>query len=82
MEGYTLAVDFPARDTAAPLIGRLIAATQEAGGRIYLAKDSLATPAQVKAMYPDWTKWADEAAKADPDRALQTDMTRRLELRP
>lgn len=81
MEGYTLAVDFPARPAAAPLIAELQAATAAAGGRIYLAKDALATPAQVKAMYPDWTKWAEEAAKADPDRALETDMTRRLELR-
>lgn len=81
MEGYTLAVDFPAREAATGLIADLEAATAEAGGRLYLAKDALASGPQVKAMYPEWTKWADEAAKADPGNHLQTDMTRRLELR-
>ena len=43
MEGYTLAVDFPNRDAARTLIARLEAMTLEAGGRIYLAKDALAS---------------------------------------
>ena len=81
MEGYTLAVDFPARDNAKDLIARLEDMTKDAGGRLYLAKDALATGPAIKAMYPehgDWTKLAD---KADPDHAFATDMTRRLDLR-
>lgn len=81
MEGYTLAVDFPNRPGAARLIARLEDATRKAGGRIYLAKDALSTGAAIKAMYPDTPKWAREAAKADPDALLETDMTRRLDLR-
>jgi decaprenylphospho-beta-D-ribofuranose 2-oxidase len=81
MEGYTLAVDFPNRGRATGLIGRLIDITAEAGGRIYLAKDSLARADQIAAMYPDLGKWQAATAKADPSRILETDMTRRLELR-
>ncbi len=81
MEGYTLAVDFPNRHAAVKLIERLEQMTVAAKGRLYLAKDSLATGDQIKAMYPDHALWADEAAKADPTGALQTDLTRRLDLR-
>ena len=81
MEGYTLAVDFPNRPQARRLIARLEDATQAAGGRLYLAKDALATAPAIKAMYPDHAKWAKAAAQADPDGLLQTDMTRRLHLR-
>lgn len=81
MEGYTLAVDFPNRPAARALITRLEKTAQAAGGRIYLAKDALCTGPAIKAMYPDYPKWAAAAAKADPDKRLQTDLTRRLDLR-
>ena len=81
MEGYTLAIDFPARDKAETLIEELEAMTVEAEGRLYLGKDALATGDQIKAMYPEWEAWAAEAAKADPEGVLITDIVRRLELR-
>lgn len=81
MEGYTLAIDFPARHKAERLIGDLEAMTVEAGGRLYLGKDALATGETIKAMYPEWEAWAAEAAKADPEGVLITDMVRRLNLR-
>ncbi len=81
MQGYTLAVDFRESPKARKLIAELNADTLQAGGRIYFAKDSLATEAEAKAMYPDWATWAGEANKADPEHALETDMTRRLGLR-
>ncbi|MCF2869794.1 FAD-binding oxidoreductase [Octadecabacter sp. G9-8] len=81
MEGYTLAVDFPNRPQARRLIAKLEAATVAAGGRLYLAKDALSSGDAIKAMYPDTPKWARTVAKADPDGHLQTDMTRRLDLR-
>ena len=80
-EGYTLAIDFPARDKAANLIVELEAMTVEAGGRLYLGKDALATGDQIKAMYPEWEAWAAEADKADPEGVLITDIVRRLQLR-
>ena len=53
----------------------------DAGGRIYFAKDSLADPRQIPAMYPDLEAWRTEAQKADPEAALATDLVRRLNLR-
>ncbi|WP_375280316.1 FAD-dependent oxidoreductase [Pseudooctadecabacter sp.] len=81
MEGYTLAIDFPNRPQARRLIARLEEATVAAGGRLYLAKDALSSGPAIKAMYPDYPKWAKAAAKADPDGHLKTDMIRRLDLR-
>ena len=81
MEGYTLAVDFPNRSAAEKVIKRLEAMTAEARGRIYLAKDALASGETIKAMYPEWPEWREAANEVDPDGALKTDMVRRLELR-
>ena len=81
MEGYTLAVDFRAGLATERLVMTLQDATAQAGGRIYLAKDSLAAPDKIRAMYPEYDDWAAEVAKADPDGALATDLVRRLGLR-
>ena len=81
MEGYTLAVDFPNRSKTVPLIAALEDATLEAGGRLYLAKDALSTPARLKPMYPELGTWQKAVAKADPEGVLATDLVRRLELR-
>lgn len=81
MEGYTLAVDFPARAAAEPLIAELEKLTLRAGGRVYLAKDSLANGDNIKSMYPEHSLWTQEVAKADPDGIYATDMVRRLNLR-
>ena len=81
MAGYTLAVDLPARAGADRLTAELNAMTVEAGGRVYLAKDSTATAGQAHAMYPDRAAWAELVNAHDPDRAFETDLTRRLKLR-
>jgi decaprenylphospho-beta-D-ribofuranose 2-oxidase len=81
MEGYTLAVDFPNRDAAVRLIAALEDMTAEAGGRLYLAKDALAGPARIRAMYPEHGAWLDAVRKADPDGLYVTDLVRRLNLR-
>lgn len=81
MEGYTLAVDFPNRDGADVLIAELTDMTAAAGGRIYFAKDGVATPEQVAGMYPQQAKWVAAVNKADPAHAYETDLVRRLALR-
>lgn len=81
MEGYTLAVDFPNRDRALDMIRFLGTKTAQAGGRVYLAKDSLAEGSTIKSMYPRHAQWLAHTAKADPDHHLETDMIRRLKLR-
>ena len=81
MEGFTLAVDFRASDTARDIIADLEKRAVDAGGRIYFAKDSLSTPESARAMYPEHKQWLKAVTTADPDRAYETDLTRRLKLR-
>ena len=81
MEGYTLAVDFPNRDAARRLIGRLEAMALDAGGRLYLAKDALASGNVIRAMYPEFDAWSEIVERTDPQGHFATDMTRRLKLR-
>ncbi len=81
MEGYTLAVDFPNRPRAVELIAGLQARVADAGGRVYLAKDSLADPGMMAAMYPELDDWRDTVNALDPARLFETDLVRRLQLR-
>ncbi len=81
MAGYTLAVDFPNRANAVGLLGELETLTAQAGGRIYLAKDSTARPETIADMYVKRADFARIANAADPERALETDLVRRLRLR-
>jgi decaprenylphospho-beta-D-ribofuranose 2-oxidase len=81
MEGYALAVDLPARKKVPALHARLEEMVRDAGGRIYLAKDALARPDIVAAMYPELDAWRAEVASADPEGHNLTGLVRRLELR-
>lgn len=81
MQGYTLALDFPNTPRARGLVSKLNQMTQAAGGRIYFAKDSLATPEQAAAMYPELDDWRATVALADTKGDFETDLTRRLKLR-
>lgn len=81
LEGFTLALDFPNSPAAVALVEDLNAMTAAAGGRVYFAKDSTATPEQAAAMYPELADWRAEVAKADPEGAMTTDLVKRLQLR-
>jgi decaprenylphospho-beta-D-ribofuranose 2-oxidase len=81
MEGYTLAVDFQNRPRAAGLIADLEEIAMQAGGRVYFAKDALARPRNIAAMYGEQADFARVANAADPDHAFETDLVRRLKLR-
>ncbi len=81
MEGYTLALDFRNTPQAETLMRKLEDMTLAASGRIYFAKDSVARPKSIPAMYPDLPKWQETVAKADPDGTYATDLVRRLKLR-
>ena len=53
LEGYTLALDFPATATNLALAGELDAIVADHGGRLYLAKDARAAPEMIAEGYPD-----------------------------
>lgn len=79
--GWTLAVDLPAD---LPGLGRLLTRCDErvleAGGRLYLAKDSRADAHTIHAMYPELPAWRRVRERADPKGVLVSDLARRLDL--
>jgi decaprenylphospho-beta-D-ribofuranose 2-oxidase len=79
--GWTLALDFPARTPGLDrLLGQLDRLVVEAGGRVYLAKDSR-VPADVLAeMYPLLPEFRKMRAELDPAGILASDLSRRLGL--
>jgi decaprenylphospho-beta-D-ribofuranose 2-oxidase len=84
MPGWTLAVDIPAaRGTAlAELLDELDRMVADAGGRVYLAKDSRVAPDVFRAMYPRLGEWQAVQATLDPRGTMRSDLARRLSLLP
>jgi FAD/FMN-containing dehydrogenase len=81
-EGYTLAIDFPIRAGTVALLRRLDQMVLDAGGRIYLGKDSYVEPAMFRAMYPAIDRWLVTKAKYDPGNVFTSDLGRRVGLVP
>jgi decaprenylphospho-beta-D-ribofuranose 2-oxidase len=81
MAGWTLALDFPARTPGlAGLLGSLDRLVTEAGGRVYLAKDSRVPPGVLAEMYPRLPEFRKLRAELDPAGTLASDLSRRLGL--
>jgi decaprenylphospho-beta-D-ribofuranose 2-oxidase len=79
--GWTLNLDIPAGDhNLAEVLCRLDREVAEAGGSIYLAKDSCLDPKWVPVMYPRLDEWRAVRDRLDPDRRLVSDLSRRLRL--
>lgn len=79
--GWTLSLDTPAGTPGVgALLDRLDAQVVEAGGRLYLAKDSRMRPDLLPAMYPRLDEWRAVRQRVDPHRTIQSDLARRLGL--
>lgn len=83
IHGWTLAADLPARWLRDGKTLRLIdAMVAEAGGRVYLAKDSVSDPSLIPAMYPRLKTWQRTRDRLDPDRRFASALAQRLNLLP
>ncbi|TFU03181.1 FAD-binding oxidoreductase [Polymorphobacter arshaanensis] len=80
MEGYTLAMDFPATPANLALLARLDAITAEHGGRIYLTKDACTTPAAVARGYPRLEAFREVRRRYGLAGRIESLQSRRLEL--
>jgi decaprenylphospho-beta-D-ribofuranose 2-oxidase len=79
--GWTLALDFPARTPGlARLLDWLDTLVLEAGGRVYLAKDSRVPASVLARMYPRLEEFRKLCALLDPARLFNSDLARRLAL--
>jgi decaprenylphospho-beta-D-ribofuranose 2-oxidase len=81
LPGWTLALDFPARTPGlASLLDWLDELVLEAGGRVYLAKDSRVSAQMFARMYPRLEEFRKLRAELDPTGILASDLSRRLGL--
>jgi len=81
MPGFTLALDFPAKPGVTELLGRLERITLDHGGRIYLAKDGAMSADSFAQMYPKLNEFRAVLDRIDPNRVMDSDMSRRLKIR-
>lgn len=78
--GFMLSLDFVLTPGLDRLCVELDRRALDAGGRLYFAKDSRATPEVVHAMYPRLDAWRRVRDAVDPERVFVSDLARRLRL--
>jgi len=80
MEGYTLALDFPATPKVFALLPILDAILSDHGGRLYLAKDAAAGRAMIERSYAGLGQFRAVRKRVDPGGKLVSLQSRRLGL--
>lgn len=78
--GWTLTVDLPCGGGLRGLLMNLDDIVLRASGRIYMAKDAVASPEMISAMYPRLAEWQAVQRRLDPRGVMQSDLSRRLAL--
>lgn len=78
MEGFTLALDFPATAATLRLLDRFDAIVAAHGGRVYLAKDARTSPAMVTRGYPGLAEFRQTRARYGLDRRFASAQSARL----
>lgn len=76
--GFTIGLDLPFRKGLESLIKRWDRLVIEAGGRVYLAKDSLLSAESFRQMYPTWREFAAIRKEVDPRGMISSNQSRRL----
>lgn len=80
LEGYTLALDFPASAKTLALFPILDAIVADHGGRLYLAKDAATSPAMIERFYPGIAQFRAVRRRVDPAGKFASLQSRRLGL--
>ena len=80
LRGITVAMDFPRTYDIANELAFLDTLVHEAGGRIYLAKDALLTPAFFRQGYSKWEDFWQIRKEYDLSSSLQSLLSQRLEI--
>jgi decaprenylphospho-beta-D-ribofuranose 2-oxidase len=79
MEGWTLALDIPARiDGLDKVLDKLDEKVAEVGGRVYLSKDARLRPELLATMYPRLGQWQETRRELDPAGTFTSDLATRL----
>ena len=81
-KGYAFAVDLPRRSGVEELHARLERITLDHGVRLYAAKDALMSAAGFACMFPELERFRAVLRRVDPHGRFQSDMSRRLTIRP
>ena len=80
--GYTMNTQFANTPETVDFLRTFTDLLIELGGRVYLAKDSCITQGQLAKMYPELDRWREVVQRYDPRGLLQSNLARRLELKP
>jgi decaprenylphospho-beta-D-ribofuranose 2-oxidase len=78
LQGYTLAIDFPITDTIFAFLDELDALVVDAGGRLYLAKDSRQSRAVFESGYPALGALRDIRQQTGATKGLVSHLSARL----
>jgi FAD/FMN-containing dehydrogenase len=78
LEGFTLALDFPASRKTFALLDELDAIVADHGGRLYLAKDARMRPELFRRGYPHLAEFQALREALDPAQKFWSVQSRRL----